>query len=468
MYRVLLVSDNRILLKQLYEYFDKETQFEALVVPFSTYTYERFVADKSDFVVFDSANMIPFTKILQLLSQCQWNYHVILLSDRAETKCEDPHVIILEKKNLSGQYLIDTLMMAAQTQEIIQSGNIAVSLEWNGHIEFISYPDAYYILIAKYIGGTKETISNMELEKFRSYILHAGELESISVSGRDLIISMRKSKMRSGFEFSELAKIVNAVFGNEYAIFFQENVSWTKLNQAYAQLTAASKYGYFLAGESIEMCELNKRVINLPQNDAHDILWRILYSVLLGQSEETGRLLKELYLRQLKYSLDIYMRGYIRHNFLVMQNILVSVTRTEPIEIPQSYSAIEYEYSVMEGILKSVCNSINSRYPLNPITIKAMTKIYRSYFEEISLESVSSELSVNKIYLGRLFREQIGMTVLDFLQEIRYEMACYMLKNSTHKIAIVARAVGYSDPGYFSRIFKKRAGVTPEVYRALK
>lgn len=468
MYHVLLVSDNRILLKRLYEYIEKKSQFEVHVVPFSTNTYERFVAYKSDLVVFDAANMIPFIKILQQLSQSQWSYRVILLSDRAETICEDPHVIILEKKNLNAQSLTETLMKAAQMQDIIQSGNISVSLDWNGHIEFISYPDAYCILLAKYAGRAEEPISNAELEKFRSSILHTGEMETISVNGRDLIISMRKSKTRSGFEFSELAKIVIAVFGNEYAIFFQENVNWTKLYQAYVQLTAASKYGYFLVGESIEMSELNKRIVNLPQNDAHDNLWRIFHSVLQGKSEEAGRLLRELYLHQLKYSLDIYMRGYIRHNLSMIQNILLSVTRTEYTGIVKSYSAIEYEYSDMEHILKSFCNLIKIRQPLNPIVINAMTKIYRSYFEEISLESVSYELSVNKIYLGRLFREQIGMTVLDLLQVIRYEIACYMLENSTLKIAVVAKAVGYNDPGYFSRIFKKRAEVTPGGYRALK
>jgi AraC-like DNA-binding protein len=466
MYHVLLVSDNRLLLKQLYEYLEKDPQFEILIVPFSTNTYERFVGSKSDLVVFDSANMIPYKKILEQLTQSQWNYHVILLSDRAETLDDNSHVIVLEKHNLNAQTLISTLIKAAQTHEYGQPEEILVSLNWNGQIEFVPYPDAYYILLAKFIGTNKEAISSLEIQKFKASTLHAGEVEIISIMGRDLILSMRKTKMRSGFEFSGLAKIVKAVFGNDYAIFFHENISWTRLNQAYEQLTAASDYGYFLMGESLDISELNKHIIKLVQKDVHDILWRILQAALLGKREDSRILLKTLFLHQLKSSLDLYMRGYIRHNLLMICKILSGAAKADFNKLNNHYFSIEDEYMDWDKVIKAFCERIKVGQPINPIAINAITKIYRGYFEDISLESISQELNVNKIYLGRLFREQLGMTALDLLQEIRYENACYMLKFSSIKIGIISKAVGYNDPGYFSRIFKNRAGLAPEDYRS--
>lgn len=467
MYHVLLVSDNRLLLKQLYQYLENEAQLEVLVAPFSSNTYEKFIANKSDLVVFDADNMIPFKKILEQLTQSPWGYRVIVLNDRAEARDEHPHVIFLEKKHLNRQTLIDTLMKAAQMQETLQPEDIVVTLDRNGQIEFIPYPDAYFILLAKYLGKKKEPLSNIELTQLKTFTLHAGEVEIISVNGRDLILSMRRTKMRSGFEFSDLAKIIFAVLGNEYAIFFRENIHWTRLNQAYAQLTAVSGFGYFLAGESLDVGVLNKRMVKLAQNDVHDLLWKILSAALWGKSEDLRFLIKDLYLHQLKFSLDVYMVGYTRQNLSVIQNILSAITLQAPKEMPPSYPAIEQEYLEMENVIRSYCDLIRARSPLNPIVIKAITKIYRCYPEEISLKTIAHELSVNKIYLGRLFREQTGMTILDLLQAIRYEIACYLLQFSTLKIAAVAKAVGYSDPGYFCRIFKKRAGTTPEEYRIL-
>lgn len=465
MYRVLLVSDNRLLLKQLYSYLEHELQFELLVVPFCTNTYERFVSNKSDLVVFDADNLIPFNIILQQLSQSHWSYHVILLSDRAETFTEYSNVIVLEKKNLNRQSLVDILMRAAQIQKNVRSGSVLVSLVWGGQTEFIPYPDAYFILLAKYVGKNKDSISNSELKRFKNFALHAGEVEIISISERNLLLSMRKTKMRSGFEFSELVKIIMKVFGNEYAIFFRENINWTRLNQAYAQLTAASDYGYFLAGESLDVSGLNKRIVHLTQDDIHDTLWRILQAILMEKNEDIRFLTKNLYLHQLKLSLDVYMCGYIRKNLSIIQNIMASVTHTGFSEIPGNYPSIEHEYLEMENIILSFCDLKSGRQPINPIVIHAIMKIYRCYPEDISLKSISHELSVNKIYLGRLFREQVGTTIMDFLQAIRYEIACYMLKFGSLRIAAIAKAVGYNDPGYFSRIFKKRTGVTPEHYR---
>ena len=464
MNHVLLISDNRTLLKQLYQYLEKEPHFDVLVVPFSTNTYERFVENQSDLIVYDTANMIPYRKILEQLTQSHWSYKVILLSDRTETIQEDTNVVLLEKTNLSKKSLKDTLMEVAKTQHVTQSGRI-MSLNWNGQIEFISYPDAYYILYAKYAGQNEAPISDTEREKFKATMIHTGEVEMLYSYKRDLFLLMRRSRMHSGFEFSSLAKLVNAVFGSEYSIFTSINVSWTRLTQAYQQLTESSRYSYFLVGESIEISELNKRITSLPQVDIHEILWKILYEALNGHESETEKLLKELYLHQLKYSLDISMRGYIRLSFELIQKILVPLTHKKHIVMSGSYRSVECEYMDKERIFKGFCSSLNENKPLNPLVINAVTKIYKSYFEEISLESISRELCVNKNYLGRLFREQTGMTVLSMLQMIRYDVACYALKSSNLKISAVAKSVGYSDPGYFSRLFKKNAGISPEDYR---
>lgn len=70
-------------------------------------------------------------------------------------------------------------------------------------------------------------------------------------------------------------------------------------------------------------------------------------------------------------------------------------------------------------------------------------------------------------YISRRFRQETGMTVLQYLQKIRIDQSCALLAGSKLPIAEVAQAVGYEDAKYFSEIFKRMLGMTPGAYRRM-
>ncbi|QYR21023.1 response regulator [Paenibacillus sp. sptzw28] len=95
----------------------------------------------------------------------------------------------------------------------------------------------------------------------------------------------------------------------------------------------------------------------------------------------------------------------------------------------------------------------------------AMDIIMEYYAEDISLQSVASRINVNSSYLSRVFKQEAGDNFIRFLTKVRIDKAKFFLDSRHLKVYEVAEKVGYLNYTYFSKIFKKVVGVTPEEYR---
>lgn len=87
------------------------------------------------------------------------------------------------------------------------------------------------------------------------------------------------------------------------------------------------------------------------------------------------------------------------------------------------------------------------------------------YNENITLESITKKFTINRNKLNAIFLLNTGKTCLNYLMDLRTDMARIILSNTEIPINEVAGRVGYIDSNYFTKIFKKQTGVTPSVYR---
>lgn len=98
----------------------------------------------------------------------------------------------------------------------------------------------------------------------------------------------------------------------------------------------------------------------------------------------------------------------------------------------------------------------------------------REYLEEhysestLSLTVVAEKFYLNPSYLSRAFRKKHGITLIDYLNQIRIEQACILLMESNWKIYQIAERVGIPNPDYFGRCFRKKMGISVREYRAGK
>ena len=89
------------------------------------------------------------------------------------------------------------------------------------------------------------------------------------------------------------------------------------------------------------------------------------------------------------------------------------------------------------------------------------------YKEKLSLESVASHFFIDKHYLARLFKEQYGVTLVTYLQQVRITHAKRMLRFTDKSIEEIGLECGIGELNYFSRVFKKLEGVSPSEFRSV-
>ena len=99
------------------------------------------------------------------------------------------------------------------------------------------------------------------------------------------------------------------------------------------------------------------------------------------------------------------------------------------------------------------------------IIYKAVDYIKRNYMKKITLEEVSSYVFLSSSYFSKIFKEEIGSNFNTYLNRIRIEKSMSLLLNTNEGILQICEAVGFDDQSYFSKVFKKIAGVTPGKYR---
>lgn len=101
----------------------------------------------------------------------------------------------------------------------------------------------------------------------------------------------------------------------------------------------------------------------------------------------------------------------------------------------------------------------------NHIVSKARAYIDRNFTRELTLEEVSREMHVSPYYFSKLFKEQAGENYINYLTGRRIETAKQLLRDGRLNIKSICNEVGYNDPNYFSRLFKRFEGMTPTEYR---
>jgi AraC family L-rhamnose operon regulatory protein RhaS len=85
--------------------------------------------------------------------------------------------------------------------------------------------------------------------------------------------------------------------------------------------------------------------------------------------------------------------------------------------------------------------------------------------EQITLDMITKKFAINRNKLNALFVKHSSMTCMSYLQKLRIDLAKILLSKTEIPISEVSARVGFADPNYFTKLFKKTTGVTPSKYR---
>lgn len=136
--------------------------------------------------------------------------------------------------------------------------------------------------------------------------------------------------------------------------------------------------------------------------------------------------------------------------------------------IQNAISIKELETSVTEpivSIMKKLQEDIESQR-IKPVRI-AMSYIEQNYSKQIKLDDVASIVGYSPVYFSNIFKKETGETFIDYLSKYRMEVAKDLLRKSDKNINEIAELIGYKDPRYFSKLFKKIVGIKPTDFKKI-
>ena len=90
-----------------------------------------------------------------------------------------------------------------------------------------------------------------------------------------------------------------------------------------------------------------------------------------------------------------------------------------------------------------------------------------NYSQEFNLQDLALRCGLNRSYFSRAFKEATGIPLFEYINRIRIQKACLMLKRGNLQITEIAFAVGYNNLSFFYRYFSKIMKMTPREYRAI-
>ncbi|MTW84389.1 helix-turn-helix domain-containing protein [Virgibacillus dakarensis] len=111
--------------------------------------------------------------------------------------------------------------------------------------------------------------------------------------------------------------------------------------------------------------------------------------------------------------------------------------------------------------------TIEKTQPKNINKAVAFIKYYinQNYRDPITLDTLAKAGHINKYYLAHTFKKDIGISPIEYLNQVRIRESQILLETTNYNIAHIAEFIGFSSQSFFAQAFKRATGQTPSKYR---
>jgi len=173
-----------------------------------------------------------------------------------------------------------------------------------------------------------------------------------------------------------------------------------------------------------------------------------------------------------------HARAFYEHIGVGLSNPLVNTNNevqllagfNQLIEVAQNgFSLGDYIYSacLLKQLLALVerINHEKTREKSGLILSNIQRYMRENLHRQISLDELAALSKLSKYHFSRKYAEITGVPPIQFFQNLKMQQACLRLEHEQSSITVIAYDLGYEDPLYFSRIFKKVNGLSPSEFR---
>lgn len=154
----------------------------------------------------------------------------------------------------------------------------------------------------------------------------------------------------------------------------------------------------------------------------------------------------------------VYEKGGVTYRLSARQDYLAAVVGITDYELLRKWFVEK---------VTAACANVRGNQTRKELSIIECAKNYidNNYNKDISLVDVSREVNISPYYFSKVFKDEMGCNFIEYLTNIRIEKAKELLNTTEYSMKEICVMVGYSEPNYFSKSFKKNVGVTPTEYK---
>lgn len=142
--------------------------------------------------------------------------------------------------------------------------------------------------------------------------------------------------------------------------------------------------------------------------------------------------------------------------FELSKTFLVQVDQTDSVE------ALSISLSILLNRLTDVLQQ-SSRH--GDLMHKAVEYLHANFSQCVDLQSVAAHLRISPSYFSKVFKEEMGLSFVHYLNQIRVDRSKHLLRDRSVSLVEISGRVGFEDQSYFTKVFKKVAGMSPGRYR---
>lgn len=205
--------------------------------------------------------------------------------------------------------------------------------------------------------------------------------------------------------------------------------------------------------------ELKKRIESLDYEHIHLYLEEIFEELILEKvvsADFVRSICEQLknYLIKVLMDKGIDVAGIFENN----RNLLH--------EIPEYFTIREYEAwidTLYQMILKGLSSLSGKQH--SRVILQAVDYISKNFSGNINLENTAEYVQKSKNYFSYLFKKELGISFIDYLNQVRVEEAKKLLDTTDDKSYEISYKTGFNDYKYFSSVFKKITGMSPAQYK---
>lgn len=219
-----------------------------------------------------------------------------------------------------------------------------------------------------------------------------------------------------------------------------------------------------------------------PQSNYDNAIFRQLSEKISDQFQarnrkvtDTFRELKEVYFslvrgqngagtaESLLLELLVVLVNQCRQRGCALKGELESTEYINAYGLRTTFGKIAFAEEILGGLLEE--NIRQGASSCTELVKGTLERLEAGYSKELSLEEIALDLGVTPQYLSKLFRQETGHTFKEHLIDLRISEARRLLRETVLSAREISYAVGYDDPNYFVRLFKKITGLTPKEYQ---